>query len=131
MRSREDNAAKRIRMTLIYFLVVCLATALSVIVRKLGYSFANLQNLMMLPMLIVLGLFGWLLVRRYHSSLALNILLGFVLSFGSHWSLPFFHKGREILQLILANSAIFAFVTFLGGCFAILFRQVVEAKKAK
>ena len=129
MKSREKNAAKRIRLTMIFFLVVCLATAISVIVRKSGYSFAGLQNLMMLLMLIVLGLFGWLLVRRFHSSLAQNILLGAILSLGSHWSLPFFHKGREILQLIMANSAIFALVTFLGGCFAVLFHKVVEAKK--
>jgi len=131
MKSRKEDAAKRIRLTMIFFLLVCLATALSVMARKSGYSFAGLQNLMMLLMLIVLGLFGWLLVRRCHSSLALNILLGFILSFGSHWSLPFFHKGREILRLIMVNSAIFAFVTFLGGCFAVLFHKVLEAKKAK
>lgn len=129
MKSREKNAAKRIRLTMIFLLVVCLATAISVVVRKSGYSFLGLQNLMILPMLIVLGLFGWLSVRRCNSSLAQNIWLGFILSFGSHWSLPLFHKGREILQLIMANSAIFAFVTFLGGCFAVLFRKVIEAKK--
>ena len=80
-------------------------------------------------MFLVLGLFGWLSVRRYHSSLAQSILMGFVLSFGSHWSLPFFHKEREILQLIIINSAIFVFLVFLGGLFAVVFHKVMEAKK--
>jgi len=131
MKSRNKDATKRIRLTMIFFLVVCLATAISVIVRKSGYSFAGLQNLMMLLMIIVLGLFGWLLAERCHSNLAQTIWLGFVLSLGSHWSLPFFHKGMEILQLLIANSAIFAFTTFLGGCFAVLFHKVYESNKTK
>jgi hypothetical protein len=129
MKSRKKNTAKRIRLTMIFFLVVCLATTISAIARKSGYSFPGLQNLMILMMLIVLGWFGWLSVRSCDSSLAQNILLGVMLSFGSNWSLPLFHKGREILQLMIANSAIFAFVAFLGGCFAVLFHKVIEAKK--
>lgn len=129
MKSREKNTAKRIRLTMIFFLVVCLATAINVIVRKSGYSFPGLQNLMISMLIIVLGLFGWLSVRRCNSSLTQNILLGLIISFGSHWSLLLFHKGREILQLIIVNSAIFAFVAFLGGCFAVLFHKVIEAKK--
>ena len=129
MKAREKNITPRIRLTMIFFLGICLATAISVIIRKSGYSFPALQNLMILMMLIVLGLFGWLSVRRCSSSLSQNILLGVILSFGSHWSLLFFHKGREILQLIIANSAIFAFVTFMGGCFAVLFHKVIEGRK--
>ncbi len=129
MKSREKNTTKRIRLTMIFFLVVCLTAVINVIVRKSGYSFQGLQNLMILMLIIVLGLFGWLSVRKCNSSLAQNILLGVILSFGSHWSLPLFHKGREILQLIIVNSAIFAFVAFLGGCFAVLFHKVIEAKK--
>jgi hypothetical protein len=116
--------AKRLRLTMIFFLVVCSATAINVIVRKSGYSVQGLQSLMMGTMLLVLGFFGWLSVRRYHSSLAQSILMGFVLSFGSHWSLPFFHKGREILQLIIINSAIFVLLVFLGGLFAVVFQKV-------
>jgi len=129
MKSRNKDATKRIRLTKIFFLVVCLATAISVIVRKSGYSVAGSQNLMMLLMIMALGLFGWLLAERCHSNLAQNIWLGFVLSIGSHWSLAFFHKWREALPLLIANSAIFAFVTFLGGSFAVLFHKVIKAKK--
>jgi len=129
MKSGEKQTAKRIRLTMIFFLVVCCATAISVIVRKSGYSVQGLQSLMMGMMFLVLGLFGWLSVRRYLSSLAQCILMGFVLSFGSHWSLPFFHKEREILQLIIINSAIFVFLVFLGGLFAVVFHKVMEAKK--
>jgi hypothetical protein len=131
MISGEKHTAKRIRLTMIFFLVVCFATAISVIVRKSGYSLLGLQNLLMGALFLVVGLFGWLSVRRCHSSLAQSILMGFVLSFGSHWSLPFFHKGGEILQLFIVNSAIFVFVTFLGGCFAVLFHKFIEVKRIK
>ncbi|OGU61362.1 MAG: hypothetical protein A2V66_15850 [Ignavibacteria bacterium RBG_13_36_8] len=131
MDSTEKNKAQRIRLTLIFFLLICLATAISVIMRKSGYSFPGWQNLMILILLIALGLFGWLSVRRCNSSLIQNVLFGLILSFGSHWSLLFFHKGWEILQLLVINSAIFAFVSFLGGCLAVVFNKSLGAKKRK
>lgn len=129
MPSAEKNKAKRTRLTLIFFLLIFLATATSVIIRKSGHSFPGWQNWMIPILLIVLGLFGWLSVRRCHSSLTQNILLGLVLSFGSHWSLLFFHKGWEIPQLLVINSAIFAIISLLGGCFAVAWNKVIEAKK--
>lgn len=128
MKSGEKNTNKRLKLTIIFFFAVCIATAASVILRKSGYSFPGLQSLMTLIFLVVIGLFGWLSVRRRYASLAQNILLGVILSFGSHWSLLLFHKGWEIPQLMVVNSAIFAFVAFLGGCLAVLFHKVFQKK---
>lgn len=124
----KKSSVKQMRLTLIFFLMVSLATAISVIARKSGNSLAGLQNLLTFVMLLLVGWFGWLLVRRCSSGLARNILLGLILSIGSHWSLPLFHKGGEILQLLIINSAIFALATFLGGLFAVLFYKNNEAK---
>jgi hypothetical protein len=129
MKLKEMHAGKHVKFLIIFFFVVCLSSVLSVILRKSGYSLPELQNLMVLILLMVLGLFGWLSVKRYKYSLIKTILLGMILSSGSHWTLPLFHEGWEILLLIIVNSAIFSFVAFLGGCFAVLFHKVIEAKK--
>jgi len=53
MKSGEKQTAKRIRLTMVFFLVVCSVTAISVIARKSGYSVQGLQSLMMGMMLKV------------------------------------------------------------------------------
>lgn len=120
MKLKENQTANHIRFIMIFFFIICLGSFVSVIVRKSGHSLPGLQNSMVLITLIILGLFGWLSVKRYNLSLARTVLLGIILSLGSHWTLPLFHKGWEILQLLIINSAIFAFIAFLGGVIAVI-----------
>jgi len=123
------NKIKYIKLTAMFLFLIFILAAVNALLRKLGYSFPGLQNSMLIILFIILGLFGWLLRRRYNSSIIRIFFLGMILSLGSHWTLPLFHKGKEIIQLIIINSAIFAFVTFLGGILSIVMKSILNHKE--
>ncbi len=84
---------------------------------------------MLVILFVLLCLFGWLLVRKCNSSLVLALFSGLILSFGAQWSLPLFHEGKEVVQLLIVNSLIFAFATFLGALLAtIMMKRLLNGR---
>ena len=126
MSLRKMNISKLIRLGIIFFILICLITAVNVILRKSGHSLPIIQNIMLVILIVLLCLFGWLSVRKCNSSLILAFFSGLILSFGAQWSLPLFHKGKEIFQLLIVNSLIFAFVTVLGALLAIMMKRLLS-----
>ncbi len=103
-------------------------TAISVLARLSVEDPSTIQSIVLvLGLLATLGA-GWITIRTFRLRLRHCALLGLVLSFGSHWSLPVFHKGLEIVQLILLNSIIVAAMVFFGGCLAIAFEKVIRRR---
>jgi len=49
--------------------------------------------------------------------------MGLLLSFGTHWPVPIFHRAEEVLYFILINSIIFSIVAVFGGWLANKFKQ--------
>ena len=101
------------------FLAITFVLAvISVAGRLSGYYPPGVQLLLLLLGLVVLGWAGWTAVRCDGFNLIQTGLVGFFLSFGSHWALPIFHSLGELTYLFLANSVIFVGVTGLGGLLA-------------
>ncbi len=101
------------------FLVITFILAvISVAGRLSDYYPPGIQLLLLFLGLVVLGRAGWTAVRYYGFNLIQTGLVGFLLSFGSHWALPIFHSIGELTYLFLVNSVIFVGVTGLGGLLA-------------
>ncbi len=75
----------------------------------------EIQTLGTILILIVIFLVGWSTVRKHGFNLKQVGIAGFVLSFGVHWTLPFFHIPLEIAYLFLINSILFVVISVLGG----------------
>mgnify|MGYP001087431339 CR=1 FL=1 len=70
-----------------------------------------------------LGWAGWHAVRKQGFGLAQAAVVGFVLSFASHWTLPIFHNAVESLSLFVVNSTLFVVVALAGGGLARIVRS--------
>lgn len=109
----EYLAASKKSLAIIFIIAV-----IGVVGRLSDYYPPGIQLLLLFLGLAVLGQAGWTAVRYYGFNLIQTGLVGFLLSFGSHWALPIFHGIGEVSYLFLVNSLIFIAVTGLGGLLA-------------
>lgn len=100
-----------------FFLAVFILSAISVAGRLSHRNPPGLQVVLLLG-LVVIAWAGWTAVRKHGFSLVETGLVGFVLSFASHWTLPIFHSLTEILYLFAMNSIIFIAIATLVGFLA-------------
>jgi hypothetical protein len=98
-----------------FLALILILSGVSVIGRLTGYLSVSVQNLPSVGPLVI-GWAGWRAVRKHGFNLAQTAIVGFVLSFGSHWTLPTFHGAAEISLLFVVNSIVFMIVA-LGGRF--------------
>ena len=104
-----------------WFLAAILLLAAASVVARLTGSFSVLVQYLQLVAFPLIAWAGWHAVRRLGFSLSQAAIVGFVLSFGSHWTLLIFHGTAESLLLFVVNSTLFMAVA-LGG--AILAKAV-------
>jgi len=100
-----------------FLAVVLILSGVSVIGRLTGYFSVLVQYLPFVGIPVV-GWAGWRAVRKHRFNLAQTAIVGFVLSFGSHWTLPIFHSASEIALLFAVNSIVFMAVAICGGFLA-------------
>lgn len=100
-----------------FLAVVLILSGVTVIVRLTGHFSALVQYLPFVG-IPVIGWAGWRAVQKHGFNLAQTAIVGFVLSFGSHWTLPIFHSVAEISLLFVVNSSVFMAVAICGGFLA-------------
>lgn len=101
-----------------FLAIIFIIAVVSVAGRLSDFYPPAMQLLLLLLGLVVLGRAGWTAVGHYGFDLVQTGLVGFLLSFGSHWALPIFHSIGELTYLFVVNSVIFVGVTGLGGLLA-------------
>lgn len=127
----SERGLKRYRLFSATFLgITVVLTIISIFARLSAEDPSTIQSIVLILGLLVTFGAGWITIRTFRLRLWHCALLGLVLSFGSHWSLPIFHEGPEILHLILLNSIIMAAIAFFGGCSAIAFDRVTRRREA-
>ena len=84
---------------------------------------SSIQSLLTLGGVVFIGFAGWTAVGNYGFNLKQAVLVGLLLSFGTHWSVPIFHKAWEVLYFILINSIIFSIAAVFGGWLAKMFKK--------
>ncbi len=105
-----------------FLAVVLILSGISVISRLTGY-FSALSQYLLFAALPIIGWAGWHAVRNHKCSVAQTAIVGFVISFGSHWTLLIFHSAGEISSLFVVNSIVFIAVTLCGGVLARMVRN--------
>lgn len=100
-----------------FLAAILILSVVSVIGRLTGYFSVFVQYLQFVGLPLV-GWAGWRAVRNHGFNLIQTAVVGFVLSFASHWTLPIFHGAAEISLFFVVNSIIFIAVTLLGGVLA-------------
>ncbi len=108
------------------FVGITLIQSISVTARLCIEDPSPIQNIVVLLGLLITGWAGLISIRKLRVRLWHLSLLGFGLSFGTHWALPIFHKGMDILNLFFINSIIMAVTTLLGGCLAFGFGWITR-----
>lgn len=107
--SKYLNASKK------YFAIIFILTLITVLLRTLYDYSSIMQIILLLVGLIVLGWAGWTAATKYQFTLPEISFVGFILSFGTHWSLPLFHNIGEVLYLFVINSIINIFIVTASG----------------
>jgi hypothetical protein len=103
------NASKK------YLALIFILTLITVVLRMFyNYSFM-MQLILFLVGLMVLGRAGWTAATKYQFNLPEIGFVGFILSFGAHWSLPLFHNIGEVLYLFVINAIIYIFIVIVSG----------------
>jgi hypothetical protein len=101
------------------FLAVIFFLTFIIVVMRLSSDFPpGVQTLLSLVGVVLIGLAGWSAVSRRGFNVKQTGLVGFLLSFATHWSLPIFHSVREMFFLLLLNSVIFSVIAILGAWLA-------------
>ncbi len=100
-----------------FLVIVFILALISVVGRLSGYYPPAMQYLLLLG-LVALMWAGWTSVRKYRFTVIQTGMVGFLISFGSHWALPIFHGMGEVIYLFLLNSVIFVVITILSGFLA-------------
>ena len=98
-----------------WFLAAIVVLAGMSVTARLTGSFSVLVQYLQFVALPLIGSAGWHAVRKRGFNLTQAAVVGFVLSFGSHWTLPIFHGAAEIVSLFVVNSALFVAVALGGG----------------
>lgn len=106
-----------------FLTVIFLITMIVVYLRLFSDFPTGIQSILTLGGVVFVGYAGWTAVRIRRFDLKHAAFVGFLSSFGSHWSVPIFHENWEILYIILINSIIFSIVACFGGWVAKKFRK--------
>ncbi len=83
----------------------------------------EIQFLGTILILVVTFLAGWETVREHGFNYKQTGFVGFLLSFGSHWTLPIFHNMWEMLYYFLVNSFVFIIMTIFGSWLTRMFKN--------
>ena len=100
-----------------FLAAILILSGVNVIGRLTGYFSAFVKYLQFIGLPLI-GWAGWRAVRKHGFNLRQAAMVGFVLSFASHWTLPIFHGAAEILWLFVVNSIVFVAVALCGGFLA-------------
>jgi hypothetical protein len=100
-----------------FLVVLLILSGISVIGRLTG-NFSVFVGFLPFVGLLLIGWAGWRAVRIHRFNIAQTSMVGFGLSFTSHWTLPIFHSVAETLLLFILNSIVFIAVTICGGVLA-------------
>lgn len=122
---------KKYWLFLAAFLGITSIQIISVVARLWIDDPSAIQNIVVILGLLIAVWAGWITIRILRLRLWHSALLGVGLSFGTHWALPIFHRGTEILSLIVINSIIVAATALIGGCLAIAFGWATRRLQAK
>jgi len=106
-----------------FLATIFIITVIIVFLRLFSDFPSSIQSLLSLGGVVFIGLAGWSVVRNHGFNLRQAIFVGLLLSFGTHWSVPIFHRAGEVLYFILINSIIFSIVAVFGGWLANKFKQ--------
>ena len=98
-----------------YLAIIFFLTLITVLLRNFYDYSSIIQTTILLIGLIVLGLAGWATARKFQFTLPQIGFIGFILSFGAHWSLPLFHSIGEVLYLFAINSIINIVIVIASG----------------
>ncbi len=99
----------------VYLAIIFFLTLVTVLLRKLSVYSSIIQVALLLIGLIVLCWAGWTTARKQQFTILQIGFIGFILSFGAHWSLPLFHSVGEVLYLFIINSIINIVIVTAGG----------------
>ncbi|NIM58138.1 MAG: hypothetical protein GTO16_04235 [Candidatus Aminicenantes bacterium] len=98
------------------FLATIFVIAVIIVLLRLFSKFPSIiQYLLTFGGVFFVAFAGWSIVRNYGFNLKQVVLVGLLLSFGSHWSVPIFHRAWEVLYFILINSIILSIAAVFGG----------------
>ncbi|MGB6864129.1 MAG: hypothetical protein WBE11_00410 [Candidatus Aminicenantaceae bacterium] len=113
-----------------FLATIFIITVIIVFLRLFSDFPSSIQSLLSLGGVVFIGLAGWSVVRNHGFNLKQAAFVGFLLSFGTHWSVPIFHRAGEVLYFILINSIIFSTVAVFGGWLAKKFNNLKGAIEA-
>ncbi|MGB3860755.1 MAG: hypothetical protein WA915_01635 [Candidatus Aminicenantaceae bacterium] len=97
---------------------IFIITVIIVFLRLFSDFPSSIQSLLSFSGVVFIGLAGWSVVRNHGFNLKQAVFVGLLLSFGTHWSVPIFHRAGEVLYIILINTIIFSAVAVFGGWLA-------------
>ena len=100
-----------------FLAAILILSGVNVIGRLTGHFSVFLGYLQFVGLPLV-GWAGWRAIRKHGFNLTQTAIVGFILSFASHWTLPIFHGATEISWLFVVNSIIFVAVVLCGGFLA-------------
>lgn len=100
-----------------FFAALVILAGVSVVARLTG-RFVVLVQYLPLAGVPLIGWAGWHAVRNREFNLWQTAIAGFILSFGSHWTLPIFHSAGEGIVLFVVNSSVFIAFALAGGILA-------------
>lgn len=106
-----------------FLATIFIITVIIVLLRLFSNFPSSIQSLLTLGGVVFIGFAGWTAVGNYGFNLKQAVLVGLLLSFGTHWSVPIFHKAWEVLYFILINSIIFSIAAVFGGWLAKMFKK--------
>ncbi len=106
------------------FLAAILSVMAIVVFLRLSPDFPSfLQTLLSIVGVVFLGLGGWYSVRNQGFNVKQALIVGILLSFGIHWTLPIFHSATEVISLLLINTLIYSVVVFCRTWLADTFKK--------
>ncbi len=97
-----------------FLIIVFLGTVFSVVWRLSTDRVVKIPNYLGIVTVIIIVLAGWKLARKDGFNLLQTGFAGFLLFLTTVWSTPFFHKGLEVIYLILINAVIFCAGAIFG-----------------
>jgi hypothetical protein len=106
-----------------FLATIFMITVIIVFLRLFSDFPSSIQSLLTLGGVVFIGLAGWSVVRNHGFNLKQAMFVGFLLSFGTHWSVPIFHRAEEVFYFILINSIIFSIAAVFGGLLANKFKK--------
>lgn len=98
-----------------FFVVIVIVMAIVTGLRLGGIESSSVEGILGIVGVLFLGGAGWIAATKGAYSLVQIAFLGFLLSFGTHWALPIFHRGLELWTTFLTNSVLYAVVAVVGG----------------